>query len=53
MQRFQNRLRMGFGDADQRTRGAFGAAVVLFSVLESAGIDTDERGCLPTARWSP
>jgi hypothetical protein len=49
MQHLQHRLRVGLGDAKERSGGAFGAAVSLFPVLERAGTDADERGKLNLA----
>ena len=44
MQCFQHRLRMLFGDTQQGTGGALGAAVALLPVLQGADADADESG---------
>ena len=44
MERFKNRFRMGLGDTEEGTGGAFGLAVTLFPILQGPGADPDERG---------
>lgn len=44
MERFKNRFRMGLGDTEDGTGGAFGLAVTLFPILLGPGADPDERG---------
>jgi hypothetical protein len=44
MQCLKHGLWMGFREAEERTGGAFGAAVALFPILERAGADAKQGG---------
>lgn len=50
MQRFQHRLGMGLGDAEEGAGGSFGTAVALFPVLEGARADAHEEGWIDDFR---
>jgi hypothetical protein len=50
MKRFQHRLRVAFGDAEEGAGGAFGAAVALLPVLQRPRADADERSELALAQ---